>query len=135
MHQITTCAPALPRYRCHKVVEAAKINSVTITLADDGAPESVREECRATRWLALDGIKDAVPVTAEWYEQHKAEPGGYFVRYADGYTSFSPAKAFEEGYAPVDAAQPAINDAMDAAVREILSLRKTVVKLAKDLRL
>jgi hypothetical protein len=30
--------------------------------------------------------------------QAPPQPGGYFVVYKDGYKSFSPAKAFEEGY-------------------------------------
>ena len=100
MHENQSPVP-LPRYRCHKVVEAAKIDSVTMTLVDDGAPTDVIEECRSMRWLRLVGVKDQVPVSAEWYDRHKVQPGGYFVRYADGYTSFSPAAAFEEGYSPV----------------------------------
>ena len=31
-------------------------------------------------------------------EKHKPHAGGYYVVYDDGYKSFSPAKAFEEGY-------------------------------------
>jgi len=31
-------------------------------------------------------------------QEHNPQPGGYFVVYKDGYKSFSPAKAFEEGY-------------------------------------
>lgn len=99
MHENQSPVP-LPRYRCHKVVEAAKITSVLMQLADDGAPSHVRESA-GCRWLTLEGVKDAVEVTAEWYDSHKVQPGGYFVRYADGYTSFSPAAAFEEGYSPV----------------------------------
>jgi hypothetical protein len=30
--------------------------------------------------------------------KHDPRPGGYFVEYADGYRSFSPAEAFEAGY-------------------------------------
>jgi hypothetical protein len=32
--------------------------------------------------------------------KHKPQVGGYFVQYRDGYKSFSPAAAFEEGYSP-----------------------------------
>ena len=32
----------------------------------------------------------------------KHEAGGYYVRYPDGYESWSPAEAFEEGYTLVD---------------------------------
>jgi len=37
-------------------------------------------------------------VSAEFLAKHKPEVGGYWVQYADGYQSFSPAAAFEEGY-------------------------------------
>jgi hypothetical protein len=30
--------------------------------------------------------------------KHKPQVGGYYVLYKDGYASFSPASAFEEGY-------------------------------------
>ncbi len=39
-----------------------------------------------------------VNVSQEWLDKHKPEIGGYFVVYEDGYQSYSPAKAFEEGY-------------------------------------
>ena len=31
-------------------------------------------------------------------DRHKPKAGGYYVVYDDGYKSYSPAKAFEEGY-------------------------------------
>ena len=31
-----------------------------------------------------------------------AKPGGYYVRYPDGYESWSPAEAFEDGYTLVE---------------------------------
>ena len=37
----------------------------------------------------------------EWLNKHTPEVGGYYVVYADGYRSFSPAKAFEGGYTKV----------------------------------
>ncbi len=37
-------------------------------------------------------------VPKEWAERHKPEPGGWYVVYTDGYASYSPAKAFEDGY-------------------------------------
>jgi hypothetical protein len=38
---------------------------------------------------------DASP---SWMAKNKPEIGGYLVEYSDGYTSYSPKKAFEEGY-------------------------------------
>lgn len=76
----------LPRYKCHKEVCALKISGiqpvvgggVIITPAEPGY----------------------LPFTVEhpYAEKHKPEIGGYYVIYDDGYQSYSPAKAFEEGY-------------------------------------
>lgn len=73
-----------PRYKCHKEVRAAKINLLI------GEREGVR--------LNFEDGYPPVHVSAEWLEKHGAGAGGYYVVYDDGYTSFSPAKAFEEGY-------------------------------------
>lgn len=37
-------------------------------------------------------------VEFDYMHKHKPEAGGYYVQYEDGYKSFSPAQAFEEGY-------------------------------------
>lgn len=77
----------LPEWKCHKVVRASRIE--WIEPRTDSLGHIIRLQC---------GVVD---VDAGWVEQKKAVSGGYFVVYDDGYTSFSPAKAFEEGYAPV----------------------------------
>jgi len=41
-------------------------------------------------------------VTHEWVKEKHAEAGGYYVMYKDGYSAFSPAEAFEEGYTFID---------------------------------
>lgn len=75
---------ALPRFRSHKVVEAAKVvhvdESALILDPGDGRDQFVQ------------------PVSEEWVQRHKPRAGGYFVRYSDGYESWSPAEAFEAGY-------------------------------------
>lgn len=77
----------LPRWKCHKEVEAAKILSIDVNpLLGEGY-----------RTITLEGV-DARHVKPEWMERFKPEIGGYFVRYDDGYSSFSPAAAFEAGY-------------------------------------
>lgn len=73
-------------YACHKTVEASVIHAVNLRL--NGA-----------RSLILDA--GTIEVSAEWVEKHQPQVGGYFVQYADGYQSYSPAKAFEEGYRPL----------------------------------
>lgn len=37
----------------------------------------------------------------EYMNKHQPQIGGYYVKYADGYESFSPAEAFESGYTKV----------------------------------
>jgi hypothetical protein len=74
----------MPRYKCHKEVWALKIKYVsgcTITPDEEGyAPFEVEPEL---------------------YLRYTPTAGDYYVVYADGYKSFSPAKAFEEGYSLV----------------------------------
>ena len=76
----------LPKYKCHKIVEAFKIESIE---TDDSG-------------LHL--------VSGQGYSRHVnqsfidrgAKVGGYLVRYRDGYYSYSPAEAFESGYTLTD---------------------------------
>jgi hypothetical protein len=37
-------------------------------------------------------------VSSAYMAKHDPQPGGYWVRYEDGYESYSPAEAFEGGY-------------------------------------
>jgi len=78
----------LRKYRSHKVVEAAKITGVF--------DEPVR-------WF-LNGGPDMIAPSLALMERvpGRSPIGGYYVRYADGYESWSPAEAFEEGYTLVD---------------------------------
>jgi hypothetical protein len=77
----------MPRYVSHKKVWALKIKAVHAI--SDGSMVLHFEDQRY-------GPK-GYPI-----EQHAGRPtpqaGMYFVQYEDGYFSFSPAKAFEEGY-------------------------------------
>jgi hypothetical protein len=81
----------LPKYVCHKEVQAIKIKSVEWSSLRSGHYTITPFE---------SGI-EPITVTAEWQDKHGAKSGGYFVRYKDGYESFSPARAFEEGYTAV----------------------------------
>ena len=74
------------RYRCNKEVYAVKIKQVTIRPAEGHilTPE--------------DSNRGEIIISDAFYQHHKPVAGGYLVIYDDGYQSFSPAKAFEEGY-------------------------------------
>ena len=89
----------MPRYKCHKEVWALKIGKIHLD------QEDARQEGRDT-----DGHATITPeesgyapfrVDAEYMRKHKPVVGGYYVVYADGYKSFSPAKAFDGGYTKV----------------------------------
>lgn len=45
-----------------------------------------------------DGRYAPFAVDDAYVQKHNPQAGGYFVVYADGYKSFSPSQAFEEGY-------------------------------------
>lgn len=82
----------MPRYRCHKEVWALKILDV-IDPTKDG------NESDGSRLLTfVDKDFAALRVPHDYVRKHNPQAGGYYVVYKDGYKSFSPADAFEEGY-------------------------------------
>lgn len=82
-----------PKYESHKIVQAAKIVSIN---DDNGEGEN---------FFWVD------PGTGTWEKFSPTEPGmfkragvgDWAMLYPDGFRSVSPAKAFEEGYKPVEA--------------------------------
>jgi hypothetical protein len=72
---------AMPRYKSSKIVAALEIASVeghTLTFVEAGyAP---------------------IEAPAEMFLRYTPVPGDRYMVYPDGYKSFSPKKAFEEGY-------------------------------------
>lgn len=79
----------LPRYKCHKEVGALKIKALQNN--PDGSLTITPEE---PGFAQFNIEASSVPLHAA----ARPEPGWYFVEYENGYQSFSPAKAFEEGY-------------------------------------
>lgn len=90
----------LPRYKCHKEVSALKIHLIQQTPAD------VLSVPPGGTWRLTPENTEYAPfdVPHSFYEKHRPTEGGYYVVYDDGYKSFSPAKAFEEGYTLVPGA-------------------------------
>ena len=75
-----------PRYRCHKYVEALLIAEVNVDAA-------------SIVWMVPDNRSfPEFSVDSDFVMKHRPEPGGYFLRYDDGYESWSPADPFEAGY-------------------------------------
>jgi hypothetical protein len=79
----------LPQYRCYKQVSAFKIGSA-LSLSNGR--------------VELVGINPdhSVIVDAGYVDKHRPQIGGYYVRYQDGYLSWSPAAVFEDGHTLVD---------------------------------
>ncbi len=80
----------MPKYKCHKEVHALKITAI------DHWKKG--ENCGAI--LVANGA--AVEVDNAYLDKHNPQAGGYYVVYADGYKSYSPAQAFEEGYTRIE---------------------------------
>ena len=82
----------MPKYCSHKIVHALKIEKVTYVDGNDNGIAVI---------MPADEGYASFQVDAEYTRKHKPKPGGYYVVYKDGYKSWSPAKAFEEGYTKV----------------------------------
>lgn len=90
-----TAQREMPRYQCHKKVWALKIADVK----EVGRRAPNGELVEIVKELSFeDSGFVPIRVDARWYDKHRPTPGGYYVRYEDGYESYSPAKAFEDGY-------------------------------------
>lgn len=89
----------MPRYRSHKEVWALKIKTVELDI-DKANAENRETDGSAIITPEEEGYAP-FRVDHEYVRKHKPQAGGYYVVYADGYKSWSPAQAFEEGYTRV----------------------------------
>lgn len=76
-------AAEMPRYKSHKIIHALEIKAV------DGH-----------RLTFVEAGYTPIDAPAEMFLRYTPVPGDRFMVYPDGYKSFSPKKAFEEGYSP-----------------------------------
>ena len=100
--------PEAPFYQCHKTVQALEIRSI------NGG------------WMFPEDTRyDAVEIPDDYLKNFEFKHGipGYWVKYADGYQSWSPKAAFEEGYHLTDDSAPATPEDKPA--------KKTAKKQAK----
>ena len=73
---------SLPQWQSHKKVRGGKITDADMT----------------NWWLDSGGVVVLTPELKSRVPEGTDPIGGYYVQYADGFESWSPAKAFEEGY-------------------------------------
>jgi hypothetical protein len=93
-------AAEMPRYKSHKHVWALKIESIVFD--HDLAREDDNRETDGTATITpAEHAYAPFKVDAAYVRKHQPKAGGYYVVYADGYKSWSPAAAFEEGYTRV----------------------------------
>jgi len=76
---------SIPEFKCHKKVKAFKILNIST-----GGSVSVISDCTNSYSVVVDN---------DYLKKHNPQIGGYYVLYKDGYESFSPKEAFEDGYA------------------------------------
>jgi len=83
----------MPKYKCKKIVSALKIK--------DLKPYEACENCESDGSFIITPEEEGYApfkVNHEYMRKHKPQIGGYYVVYKDGYKSYSPSEAFEEGY-------------------------------------
>lgn len=85
----------MPKYRSHKEVWALKISRVELVGCDTTTDENP---------IVTVAFEDETFAPKKFNLHSKPNPkaGWYYVVYDDGYESFSPTKAFEDGYTRVD---------------------------------
>lgn len=83
-----TASIEMPRYVSHKKVWALEIDRV----GQHPDPEGRHSLTFRDKGYAM------IMAPAEMFSRYVPVPGDYYVVYADGYKSFSPRKAFLEGY-------------------------------------
>lgn len=81
-------AAEMPKYKCHKEVWALEIDAIEV------------HEDKSATIAPVDSRYAPFKTEAGWANAFKGseEDKGYYVVYKDGYKSWSPKKAFEEGY-------------------------------------
>lgn len=82
----------MPKYRSHKEVWALKIAELKPRQPDDGT----------LMMTPAESGYGPILLDADYCAKHKPQVGGYYVVYADGYKSWSPAQAFDEGYTRIN---------------------------------
>lgn len=96
---MTDTLQEIPRYKCHKIVQALRIAEIQM---DDEADPNCASAFRDATITPADDGHGPFRVSAHYMCKHWPQVGGYYVVDEDGYPSFSPAAAFESGYSRLD---------------------------------
>lgn len=94
IHEAQGASIEMPRYVSHKKVWALEID----TVGPREMPNGIRGIKRTLTFRA-EGYAP-IDVPEDMFARYVPVPGDFYVVYDDGYKSFSPRKAFLEGYKP-----------------------------------
>ena len=97
-------AREMPQYQSHKKVWALKIKQVELRPADGHIIHPADEGY------------GPFEVSDEYVQKHNPQAGGYYVVYADGYISWSPAEAFEGGHTAIEMRNRGADQSTEAAI-------------------
>jgi hypothetical protein len=110
----------MPRYISHKRVWALEIDTVAPHVSGPGGDFPAMLTFRDNGFAAIS-------VPDEMFSRYKPVPGDFYVVYADGYKSFSPRKAFLEGYRREEGAPPLASPDDFTAKLELQQMREKLV--------
>ena len=86
----------MPKYQSHKKVWALKIKEIVF---DSDLAKAENRETDGSATITPEEVGYApFKVDHAYISKHSPKAGGYYVLYKDGYKSWSPAGAFEDGY-------------------------------------
>ena len=97
METIDNVSIEMPKYKSHKEVWALQIK----TIVRDGAEYNTESDGSAMITPMEEGYAP-FKVDHEYMAKHKPQIDGFYVKYKDGYESYSPYKAFIEGYTMIE---------------------------------
>lgn len=89
----TQAAVELPRYRCHKEVEALKIKQIEIR-----EPQDPMHSDQEVWIIPADEDQEAFKVEWEFVNRFKPEAGMYWVKSAEGHEGALPAELFDKEF-------------------------------------
>lgn len=112
----------MEQYQCHKVVRAGKISHIVQDAPNGWARLLFHHSLGDLAAIGTAPVAQDVSVadvSAAWIVKHAPAVDGYYVLYEDGYASYSPAAAFEAGYARLSDMEAINREQMARACHEV----------------
>ena len=87
----------LPKYKSTKTVEALRIEKIAVLNPPRRHFNAYNETIVGAIITPTDKRYPPFHVSPDYLFKHEPQPGGYWLRYKDGYLSYCPAPQFEAG--------------------------------------